>query len=143
MNVVALIAFLRGALPASEFRASILKEVQVATERLRVRGSSVPILFDENDGAQQAIGFSEVRSLCQAYVDGKLSQQELAYISDVLQLAHLADKLEFDDDGVFEMLFPMSDPEVNGVYDKGSALATIREIDSASNKRVQPDAASR
>ena len=121
MKVENLVAFLYGTSDLASLQKEIASEVQESARLSRIEGSSIPIAVDEVFGVSYPIRPEEVRRLCEAFVDGCLSTDELAYISDAMQLS---DAIDWLNDELFDMVFQMSDPEINGPFtiEAGRAL---------------------
>lgn len=84
-------------------------------------GSSVEIVATSD--VEFDVDISVVKSLCQFFIDGEISELELAYIADALQLT---DSVEFIESSVADLIAELTDPEINGVFTKERALKIVQ-----------------
>ena len=113
MKIENLVAFLSGTYDLKTLREEIAPEVKCATQQNKAQGSSGPICVEGESGDSLRIGPDEVRRLCSAFADGPLSTEELSYIADAMQLS---ESIDWSDETLFDMVFVMSDPEINGPF---------------------------
>ena len=125
MKVESLAAFLSGEENLSAFKSEISPEVRESARLGGIPGSTVPITVEESGAGPFIIGAKEVRRLCAAFVDGDLSTDELAYISDAMQLS---ESFEWSEPIYFEMVFSMSDPAINGPFTVEAGQALLSQL---------------
>ena len=125
MKMEHLAAYLQGAYDLRKLKREIAAEVQTTTQRSRQEGGPVPRRVEEVFGETYAIGPNEVRCLCIAFIEGELDPGELAYISDALQLSESFIWLQED---LFDMVFEMSDPDINGPFTVASAEVMLDRL---------------
>ena len=125
MNLEHLAAYLQGTYDLRKLKREIAVEVQNSGQAGGSGGTPVAGRVEEVFGETYAIGPNEVRCLCMAFIEGDLDAKELAYVSDTLQVSESFIWLRED---LFDMVFEMSDPDINGPFTVESAEAMLDRL---------------
>jgi hypothetical protein len=105
-----------------DFRREIARDVSEYLERANITGSVVPVRVDEDQDVQ--ISGQHIKTLCDLFVDGQLSEEELAYIADAMELS---ERVEFGE-GISDLVAEMTDPEINGSFTVGRAKEILKSV---------------
>lgn len=106
--------------------AAELEPVMREYESLQsVRGSSIPIRVD--DDAEIEITLQDIDTLCTLFLAGQLTQNELAYIADAMELS---EGVSHNGSPIADFISEMTDPEINGVFTQERGGAIRNEIRS-------------
>ncbi len=117
MNISTLKSYLKGSDKIQELKDAIKDEVNEYSELALKRGSSIPTIYVIDDDILEVTEYDIVK-LCDSYVSENLSESEISYISDVLQLSS---SVTIGNDNLKSYIFEMSDPAVNGPFTKERA----------------------
>jgi hypothetical protein len=101
-------------------RKSLDRQVPKYQESLSKVGSSVTIHAVED--TELEVGMTEVRELCRFFISESVSDLELAYIADAMQLC---DCVNFGNEEVADYISEFTDPEINGVFTKQRAKQIV------------------
>lgn len=88
-------------------KVKIEEEVTNYRKLLDKKGSSVPIIFNEDE--EILLDNAGIQRLLEETLSGRLSNVDLAYICDCLTLA---DKVHFKDEYVEDIVFEIADTEI-------------------------------
>jgi hypothetical protein len=113
-----------GSLDPEDFVNLISDELSQYQLGLQKAGGSTPIYVSVD--TEIYIDKNAVKKLCQLFIFGALDQNTLAYIADAIELS---DGIECANDFVRDIVFEMTDPEVNGLF----TIQRAREITSEIN----------
>lgn len=94
------------------FLRSISAEVERYRDQLKKVGG-VTDIYLSNGNARLVIQDSEIRTLCDSFLRGGISTDELAYVCDGILLG---ERIDFGSDHHRELIEEMTDPEVNGRF---------------------------
>ena len=120
MKLTILKDFFNQNISVEELKKSISNEVGDYKQLLSKRGSSIPIVLNED--TELSISIKDIAAICQSFLDDQLNEYEIYYIADAL---HLSDKVSYEDDRVSELLEELTDPEVNGHLTKSFAKGIL------------------
>jgi len=88
-----------------------------------VKGSSIPIRVDAD--AEFELSLRDVDTLCSLFVADQVTQSQLAYIADSIDLS---EGVSYDGSPIADFIGEMTDPEINGVFTKDRAEEIRKEI---------------
>jgi len=94
---------------AETFSKQIASEVSIYKDLLKKKGSSIPIMLDED--IQLSIGSEEVYLLCDLFSKNELTEHEIGYIADAFTLS---DNVSYTTDQISDFVAMLADPELNG-----------------------------
>ena len=127
MKLSSLKKFTQNEFPIQEFISELSDELSEYKKRIGKTGTSIPIYVTEDIDFE--IGFSELRTLCQYFIDEKLDTEALAYLADAIELSS---KVYVPEDKIKAYIFEMTDPEINGIFTKARAIQILDEIKTQS-----------
>ena len=116
MKLSSLANLLSGDLAASNYSAEIADELATHVHALG-KGGSAPVAVTED--ADLLLDQAGLATLCRLFAAGQLTAHELAYTADALQLA---DRVDFADPDIADLLSECTDPEINGPLSRSRAL---------------------
>jgi hypothetical protein len=99
------------------FAAAIAPDMVSYERGLAERGRSMPISVDEDQDL--FVSPNHIAILCRLFDRGQLSLNQLSFIADALQLA---ERVEFTNESVADLVSELTDPEINGVFTKARAF---------------------
>ena len=113
-----------GRLSPATFRVRIADDVDERRKTLDAweRGRVIPVRVTED--ADVIVSSDSILVLCQHFVRGELSELELAYVADALQLA---ERVSFDGEAIADYVAELTDPEINGKF----TIDRAREVANA------------
>ena len=117
MKLSALDALLSREISAAAFSASIADELETYRRGLEEPGRSAPVCVIEDQTV--AVTHEDTKLLCHLFANGQLGSSELAYIADAMQLA---ERVEFTDSWVADVVAEFTDPAINGTFTVARAL---------------------
>lgn len=88
------------------------------------RKKSVVDIYLINDVTLE-FGKDELQVLCKAFLEGKVSDAELSYISDALLLSG---NVEFESENIRQYVEQLTDPEINGKINNETVMAILKQI---------------
>jgi len=121
MKLSSLQGLLNKTVSPEDFVSEISAEVS-EYQSLIGKGGVVPIRVTEDSDV--TITRSSIKLLCSLYASSKLSQFELAYVADGMQLA---EQVEFVDSWVADSVAEFTDPEINGPFTLERASEIVSE----------------
>lgn len=121
MKLSSLQGLLNKTVSPEDFVSEISAEVS-EYQSLIGKGGVVPIRVTEDSDV--TITRSSIKLLCSLYASSKLSQFELAYVADGMQLA---EQVEFVDSWVADSVAEFTDPEINGQFTLERASEIVSE----------------
>jgi hypothetical protein len=104
------------------FRNGIRGEVAVYESLLKKKGTTIKLYYDDLENV--CLNNRNVEKLVKDTINGKLTNIELAYIFDCLTLA---EKIEFENEKVKDLIFGIADPEINGGFKTQMELKSLLE----------------
>ena len=117
MKLSSLVKLLAGKLPPPEFSAEIADELSAHARGLQTLGGSAPVVLAEDTDV--VLDRLSLGTLCRLFASGQLSEAELAYVADALQLS---ERVEFADLSVADDLAECTDPAISGPLTVARAL---------------------
>jgi hypothetical protein len=123
MKASELISLINGISTGYNLKPAIQGEVASYAELLKKKGSSIPLIFDED--AEVIIDNSAIQTLLSETLSGRLSNVDLAYICDCLTLG---EKVNFPNEKVQDIIFEIADPEINGGFKSDTELEHLIEL---------------
>lgn len=105
------------------FLGEFLTEFSDYESKLDIKGSSITIDVIEDE--EIVISFADIKKLCELFIQGKLNKNHLCFIADALQLCDLVD---FEEEGIFDYVAELTDPEINGVFTKQRAIEIVEKF---------------
>ena len=90
------------------------------------RGRVIPVRVDEDEDLE--IAATDLVTLCRIFIDGAITDLELEYLADVLQLS---DRVSFADSKIRDHLDELTDPEINGPLTVARAQAILAAVGHA------------
>ena len=123
MNLKELKRFLDGDIELAALRSEYEKEVGEYEAALKKRGSSAAVVV-ANDDFSRPLKSEDLRKLCNCYLDGEISEVELDYLANVLEMS---DSFEPASSDVSDALFRLSSPEINGALTPASVAEIAHE----------------
>jgi hypothetical protein len=121
MKLSSLQGLLNKTVSLEDFVSEISAEVS-EYQSLIGKGGVVPIRVTEDSDV--TITRTSIKLLCSLFVSGKLTQFELAYVADGMQLA---EQVEFVDSWVADSVAEFTDPEINGPFTLERASEIVSE----------------
>jgi hypothetical protein len=94
-----------------DLKQAIRREVTSYRELIKKRGSSIPLILDEDE--EITLNSSAIEKLMQETLSGRLNNVDLAYICDCLTLG---EKVDYTDEKAKDIVFEIADPEINGGF---------------------------
>lgn len=94
-----------------DLKKVIQEEVTSYGELMKKRGSSIPLILDEDE--EITLNISAIVKLMQETLSGRLNNVDLAYICDCLTLG---EKVDYTDEKAKDIVFEIADPEINGGF---------------------------
>ena len=94
-----------------DLKRAIQGEITSYGELMKKRGSSIPLLLDEDE--EITLNSSAIEKLMQETLSGRLNNVDLAYICDCLTLG---EKVNYADEKAKDIVFEIADPEINGGF---------------------------
>jgi hypothetical protein len=125
MKLSSVARLLSGTLSPAAFVAEIEEELAVHRAGLSVRGGVAPVRVDEDE--EVVLDRPGLRRLCEAFLSGELTAEQLAYIADAMQLS---DRVEFSGHRIADDLAMCTDPEINGPMDAARAWGIVQARES-------------
>lgn len=108
-----------------DFKNLIKLEVDQLRALASTKGSSLPILFVEDDSLE--IAPKDLLYLLSLFTERKLDAIELSYIVDAILLS---DKVSLEDENLLELIEELTDFEVNGILTGERANEIINNLKS-------------
>ena len=105
------------------FLGEFITEFSDYENKLDIKGSSITLDVIEDE--EIAISFADIKKLCELLIQDKLNKNHLCFIADALQLCDLVD---FEEEGVFDYVAELTDPEINGVFTKQRAIEIVEKF---------------
>lgn len=105
------------------FLGEFITEFSDYENKLDIKGSSITIDVIEDE--EIVISFADIKKLCELFIQDKLNKNHLCFIADALQLCDLVD---FEEEGVFDYVAELTDPEINGVFTKQRAIEIVEKF---------------
>ena len=104
------------------FRSLIEKEVTIYATLMRKKGSSIPLIFNEDE---QILFYDiYIRTLLQKTISGIISNFDLTYICDCLTLG---ERISYETEEGKNIIFNIADPEINGGFKSHEELERMLE----------------
>ena len=119
MKLSSLRDLLDGKLGAPAFRHELAESLPAYCHGLSERGRSVPVAV--TDDCDFLLTRQHVLALCQLFLAGDLSSQELSYTADALQFS---DGVDFGP-GTADTIAEFTDPEINGEFTLARAAELV------------------
>jgi hypothetical protein len=94
-----------------DLKQAIQGEVTTYRELMKKRGSSIPLIFDEDE--EITLDSSAIKKLILETLSQRLCNVDLAYICDCLTLG---EKVDYSDEKAKDIVFEIADPEINGGF---------------------------
>lgn len=116
MKLSRLTSLLNLELPALDFTADLSAELAIHRRGLEEVGGSAPVRVTEDEDV--TVTADSIKTLCELFISGQFSSEVLAYTADVMQFA---DRVDFREDWISDVVAEFTDPEVNGVFTKERA----------------------
>jgi hypothetical protein len=110
MKIDSLINYFIDKISADNLISEIDNDVSIYKTKAHIKGTSMPIQV-ENGSRKLSIGKKELLSLCNLYLNARLSNWHLYYLCDVILLS---ESFEFENDLIYDTISSMTDPEING-----------------------------
>ncbi|MEO6151204.1 MAG: hypothetical protein ABIP28_13630 [Mucilaginibacter sp.] len=121
MKVSLLKDFFDQAITNSQLNEIITPEISNYKLLLSKKGSSVPIILQED--IQLLVRKKDIAVLCEAYLNEEITKYELMYIIDALQLS---DNISFENEELLDNASILTDPEVNGLLTKDMVYEVLQ-----------------
>jgi len=99
-----------------DFTAGLSAGLAIHRRGLSRRGRSAPVQVTED--TEQIVTADGLKTLCELFIDGELSAEVLAYVADAMQPA---DRVDFTEDWIADVVAEFADPEVSGVFTRQRA----------------------
>lgn len=115
MKLSILKQFLENALSYSKFKTTIQENVEYYKKQLHKKGASAPVEIVED--TTLVINKSHLQTLCQAYLNGEVTNYEMYYIVDALLLSSYGSEdsiVSFKNEQLHDIFEELTDPEING-----------------------------
>jgi hypothetical protein len=115
---------INGTLSGKDFSELINDEICTYSTLMKKRGSSIPLVFKEDDEVH--INIRTLGRLLNEVLIGNISSIELAYICDCLTLA---ERVKYSKEKFKDIIFDIADPEINGGFRTHAEIqALIKQI---------------
>ncbi len=109
-------------LTGDQFKQLIKKEVSTYCELMPMRGSTIPLIVDEDQ--EIILDDKAIKKLLEDVIKGKLSNVDLAYICDCISVS---ENVTLSDEKVENIVFGIADPEINGGFKSDWELQQLIE----------------
>lgn len=100
---------LSGEISTDVLRMEMQDEMSEYKAMANLKGSTMPVYVNED--MEVKIGENDLKALCTAYLKEKLTELEINYIVDALQLSN---KVSFESEELFDRISYLTDPKING-----------------------------
>jgi len=111
---------LSGNFSVRDLQLTINDEVSTYAILMEKKGSSVPLIFYEDE--EIFLNDTNIKILLQETLSGDLSNVHLAYIFDCFTSG---EKVRFETEQVKEIIYEIADPEINGGYKSNKQLQDL------------------
>ena len=105
-----------------DVKQTIRLEVSSYVELMKKKGSSIPLLFNEDE--EVIINSSAIEKLLKETLSGRLTNIDLAYICDCLTLG---ERVNYTEEKLKDIVFEIADPEINGGFKSDMELMEFME----------------
>jgi hypothetical protein len=123
MKLSSLSNLLRKELSPEIFLSEFIPEFSDYENKLDIKGSSITLDVIEDE--KIIISVSDIKKLCELFIENKLNNNHLCFIADALQLCDLVD---FKEEEVSDYVDELTDPEINGVFTKERAIEIVEKF---------------
>ncbi len=114
MNYSDLKRFFDSQIDALTFEKLIHDEVQMYKHNLLTK-KYAPVTVNYIENEYMTINAFHLKKICDAFLNGYISDYEMFYVADGIQLCH---HFIFENDEVEDMFYLITDPEINGEINK-------------------------
>ena len=98
-----------GEISTDVLRMEMQEEIGEYKAMANLKGSTMPVFVNED--IEIKIGENDLKVLCLAFLNEKLTELEINYIVDALQLSNM---VSFESEELFDRISYLTDPEING-----------------------------
>ena len=130
MKIKTLQMFLNGMISPNIFALEIASEVNFYKKKSESLGYSMPV-YISGENTCIYIGTKQLITICDAFLNKVFNKWHIYYICDALQMYMF---VKFSDDCVKEVIYSMSDPEVNYEVNE-EIISQIRQTMQIAHKR--------
>lgn len=112
---------LSGEIPMDILRLEINDEISEYSKNANIIGSSMPVYLNED--IELKFCENNLKALCEAFLNENLTELEINYIVDALQMAN---RVSFESEDLFDRISYLTDPAINGHLTKEIVLELMK-----------------